>query len=231
MEEFYTHAEFLELPPEIQQQIGLELDAKSLMELCASAKGIQGTICDDDVFWHRKYELDFPGERVSLWKSSYMQRTQRSILATVRTYKTDFLDTRYRIIFELIQRGFSNSRIDMTLSVADVKTMINHLSDDLGMGLYYSFGNPMFRIYQLTPDIDPLTIRIELLDEIVEESRMVGVEIYLHADTFFRILTVVEDMHAHQLEDQGKVVLYTNGENLFVRDENFGDPFDEDVWE
>ncbi len=47
MEESYTYSEFLELPPEIQQRIGLELDTTSLMELCASAKGIQGTICDN----------------------------------------------------------------------------------------------------------------------------------------------------------------------------------------
>lgn len=64
MEETVTPSYLLSLPYELQQQIAMELDVQSALNLCLGAKALETAICKDDGFWREKYRRDFDTKKV-----------------------------------------------------------------------------------------------------------------------------------------------------------------------
>ncbi len=66
---------FFVLPPELQQQIALDLDRESLLNLCAASKRLKRNICEDEYFWKIKYKKDHDliekVKRDLTWKENY----------------------------------------------------------------------------------------------------------------------------------------------------------------
>ena len=48
------------LPKDLIRLLALELDKKSLINLCTSSKRFNEILCNDSSFWREKLEKDFP---------------------------------------------------------------------------------------------------------------------------------------------------------------------------
>ena len=66
----------MEYPKDVLMLIALELDLPDLLNYCVSNPALNKAACENEFFWLRKLERDFPKYPVSLKRNSHKETYQ-----------------------------------------------------------------------------------------------------------------------------------------------------------
>ncbi len=83
--EIVEPSDLLRLPYELQLQIAMDLDTRSVLNLCSSARMLNSTLCKDEFFWKTKYTRDFGPEKLysrMTWLDNYKLK-----IATIKHFE------------------------------------------------------------------------------------------------------------------------------------------------